>query len=202
MTNDGPGSNTVDRGVGYRVRTARESLRWTQRELAERLHELGWTIDPTGITRIEAGERALRVNQLYLVAKALQTQPTNLLQDDEYEIRRTVDEMQLKIIRSRDQLAQAIARLTRLSALAGQPGGPETLARAGIDVASVSEMDQRLLDIVRDAASSPTNVIEVYRGGGQTADLARVCREALEIAVQNLVFEASEDDDGERQEEA
>lgn len=63
-------------------------------------------------------------------------------------------------------------------------------------------MDQRLLDIVRDAASSPTNVIEVYRGGGQTADLARICRQALEIAVHYLVFEASEGDDGERQEEA
>jgi transcriptional regulator with XRE-family HTH domain len=43
----------------------------TQRELAEKLAELDWRIDPTALTRIEKGERSVRVSQLATLGKAL-----------------------------------------------------------------------------------------------------------------------------------
>jgi len=78
----GSESISLDVAVGDNIRHVREHRGLTQRAVSERLAEMGWTIDPTAITRIESGQRELRVNQLALVARALGVTPGSLLISD------------------------------------------------------------------------------------------------------------------------
>ena len=75
--------------VARRVREERQRLGWSQKDLAGRLHELGWydkgDQQPT-IARIESGKRAVPIDELFALAAALETSPVYLLtplDDDE-----------------------------------------------------------------------------------------------------------------------
>ena len=81
--NDDP---SPDRLVGRSIRRAREKVGLTQKELSDRLTQSGWEIDSTAVTRIEKGTRAVRVNQLYLIAAVLETSPTRLMQSESEQI--------------------------------------------------------------------------------------------------------------------
>lgn len=54
----------------------------TQQQLVDRLEELGWKIHPTALTKIEKGERSLRMSQLELVADVLDVDPLRVLTYD------------------------------------------------------------------------------------------------------------------------
>ncbi len=63
-----------------RVRQIREGLGWSQEELARRLAEIGLRLDPTAITRIERGDRAVRIEEAVAIAQALRSPLNALLQ--------------------------------------------------------------------------------------------------------------------------
>ncbi len=63
-----------------RVRQVREGRGWSQEELARRLGELGLRLDPTAITRMERGERSVRVEEAVVLAQALGLPLDELLQ--------------------------------------------------------------------------------------------------------------------------
>lgn len=67
--------------MGRAIADARREKGLTQQELRDRLVELGWQIDVTALTRIENGSRALRVNQVYLIAEALDRPVDELIPD-------------------------------------------------------------------------------------------------------------------------
>lgn len=61
------------------VKTERERRGLTQQELAARLTTTGMPIHQTGLGRLEAGQRAIRVDELYAIATALDVSPLSLL---------------------------------------------------------------------------------------------------------------------------
>lgn len=69
--------------VGGNVRAARLDRGLTQRDLAVRLTDAGWKIDASALARIESGERALRIEQVEVLARALELTLTELIVDTE-----------------------------------------------------------------------------------------------------------------------
>ncbi len=64
------------------VRAVRERRRLTQQQLSARLGELGRPMLPSGIAKIEAGERRVDADDLVALAVALNCSPTRLLLPD------------------------------------------------------------------------------------------------------------------------
>lgn len=69
----------VEETFGQSVRERREDLGMSQRELAEKLGVHHLKLDPTAITRIEKGQRAVRLGEAVMIAHALKTQLNFLL---------------------------------------------------------------------------------------------------------------------------
>ncbi len=65
--------------VRHRVATFREARRLTLAQLSDRLGQLGRPILPTGISKIENGERRIDVDDLVALALALEVTPNALL---------------------------------------------------------------------------------------------------------------------------
>lgn len=72
-------TDPLTRQVGQSVREIRRGQMLTQRQLSDRLRELGWDIDNTAVVRIEGGHRALQLRQLGLLAAALRVEIADLL---------------------------------------------------------------------------------------------------------------------------
>ncbi len=75
-----PNATSVAATFASRVRQSREGRGWTQEELARHLAEVGLRLDPTAITRIERGDRAVRIEEAVAIAAALRTPLNALLQ--------------------------------------------------------------------------------------------------------------------------
>jgi transcriptional regulator with XRE-family HTH domain len=72
-----------------RIYTLRKQHLWTQQQLSNRLEELGSPIDRVAITRIEAGDRRLPLDEVFLFALALDVAPINLflpLEEEDVQI--------------------------------------------------------------------------------------------------------------------
>ncbi|QSR25557.1 hypothetical protein CFH99_07965 [Nocardioides aromaticivorans] len=65
--------------VGERLRGLRDGRRWTQGQVAERLVDWGITLHPSAISKIEAGERALRLDEGAAFAGLFQIDLDNLV---------------------------------------------------------------------------------------------------------------------------
>lgn len=65
--------------VGVNLRRLRDLRRWSTNDLAQQLGEKGRPIPPTGITRIESGNRAVDVDDLMTLATVLRVNPNALL---------------------------------------------------------------------------------------------------------------------------
>jgi transcriptional regulator with XRE-family HTH domain len=61
----------VEPTFGKAVREARNEMGWSQQKLAERLTLAGLRIDPTAITRIERGQRSIRLSEAVTIAAEL-----------------------------------------------------------------------------------------------------------------------------------
>lgn len=61
----------VEETFGQSVRERRLELGWSQRELAERVSKFGLSLDPTAVTRIEKGQRAVRLGEASMIAREL-----------------------------------------------------------------------------------------------------------------------------------
>jgi transcriptional regulator with XRE-family HTH domain len=77
METDGPG-----RRVAFNVRTLRDVRGLSVRELSARLGVLGVPLLPSGITKLEQGQRRIDVDELIALAVALQVNPSRLLLPD------------------------------------------------------------------------------------------------------------------------
>ncbi len=75
-----PNAANVASTFASRVRQVREARGWSQEELARRLAEIGPRLGPTAITRLERGDRAVRVEEAVAIARALMTPLNALLQ--------------------------------------------------------------------------------------------------------------------------
>lgn len=98
---------TFDELVGRNVRAYREARGWTQRQLADRLRELGWPLDDTAITRVEKGQRSLRVAQARQIAAALEKPISVLFTSDTYA---RLNSTGLEYVTRLNDLGRAMAR--------------------------------------------------------------------------------------------
>ncbi|MBB4856271.1 transcriptional regulator with XRE-family HTH domain [Mycobacteroides chelonae] len=62
---------SFDKQFGDRVRQARAERDWSQRKLAEALDEIGVKLDPSAVTRIERGNREVKLREAAAIAVAL-----------------------------------------------------------------------------------------------------------------------------------
>lgn len=71
----------MDQELGGRITKARKSAGLSQRQLAAELKELGFAIDPSAVTRIESGERPLKVAEARALATVLRTTVAKLIDE-------------------------------------------------------------------------------------------------------------------------
>ncbi|MBM7331068.1 helix-turn-helix transcriptional regulator [Agrobacterium sp. S2] len=142
-----------DSVLGENIRRAREGRGMTQKELAEALRGLGWDIDPTAVTRIEKGDRAVRVNQLYVLAEALGVRPANLLRDEIDQINDRYVWIQQRLLSARRDLVRALSSMGTLQRLIDRPGSAAVFERARLEalheVGVLKYAEQILIPAVR-----------------------------------------------------
>lgn len=130
---------TPDELMGEEIRQRRERLGLTQRELAERVSALGWPVDSTAITRVEKGQRAIRVAQLRTIAKALDVKASDLLVEEFTFLKEMDDESVRRYEKARRELQSAIV-LTSSVAVALRSEQAESIAKnAGLPASNVDD---------------------------------------------------------------
>lgn len=77
---------TIDKLVGARIRQVRLKRGWHQLHLAQELSRLGLKCDNSTVSRIEAGDRPLKLADLVRVAVALSVAPVALLPADSADV--------------------------------------------------------------------------------------------------------------------
>jgi len=139
--------------IGGRIKSARESARLSQRELAERVPRL----DHTALSRIETGRRRVASHELFGLAEALGTTTGNLLGVHE--------------------ASRSLAVAARL----GEVVYPEYLGTAVDRVTQVLEMDDLLSRVVGSEQTSSLEVPPPLGRSplSQGRALARAARKAL-----------------------
>nr|WP_167405792.1 helix-turn-helix transcriptional regulator [Sphaerisporangium cinnabarinum] len=106
-----------DRRVGRNIRTRREELELTQKQVADALRARGWKIDTTALTRIENGSRSIRVAQLYLLADVLDMRPEAILSSDVGRLSGLRDEAHRALFASRQKAVEAIQALREITTM-------------------------------------------------------------------------------------
>ena len=61
------------------MRTQRDRKGWTQRQLAERLEELGFPVHQTTVGKWEAGERKISLDEAMAICVALDVAPSSMI---------------------------------------------------------------------------------------------------------------------------
>lgn len=174
----------------------------TQKDLADALARLGWDIDATAVTRIEKGTRALRVNQLYLVAEALGARPADLIRDEVAQVEDRLRFIRGRLVSSRRDLVRALNSMGRLQRQLGEPGARELFERAGlpslVDVGVLKYVEQVMAPVVRaqDRVHLPEGQATAY------GDMVQRVAAALVEDIFDVVQPGPEVTDGEHQEEA
>lgn len=69
----------IEKTVGEQISRLRKKRGLTQKALAVMLTQKGFQVDSSAISRIEKGERALRITECVMIADALETDLTTLL---------------------------------------------------------------------------------------------------------------------------
>lgn len=111
-----------------RVRQIRESLGVTQAALALAMEvKLGVKVDPTAITKIEAGSRAIRLNEAQAIADALD---------------QTVDEVLRPALPPEEQVRQAEASIDRARWRAAAAEAEYQVAQARLERLTAAFADQ------------------------------------------------------------
>lgn len=69
----------IEKTIGAQINTLRKMRKLTQKQFAERLSERGMPVDASAVSRMEKGDRALRVAECLIIAEVLETDVSMLL---------------------------------------------------------------------------------------------------------------------------
>lgn len=154
------GGNTPEGSFGRRVREEREARHWTQDGLASLLRQgTPLRLDPTAVTRLERGTRAIRLNEAVYLAQMFGLLVTDML-GPAVPLDAAIERAEAQIDQERARVRQAesslkaakdnLARLEKLNA----PGQPVTVhlstARAVVDL----ETFRKVIDSVMEARAA------------------------------------------------
>lgn len=78
-TTGAPDPKEADKVIGHNILTRRDRLKWSRKELADRISASGLKMNPQVIYNLEAGERALKMSEATTVAEVLGVQVDDLL---------------------------------------------------------------------------------------------------------------------------
>lgn len=70
---------SIESAIGKTVSELRKRKKITQKEFAESLTEIGMSIDASAVSRMEKGERALKISECLMIAEALEVDLSSLL---------------------------------------------------------------------------------------------------------------------------
>lgn len=196
----GVGPEAIEQRFAENLIQMREQLGFSQADLVRRLREAGWTgLHQTTISRIEKGERPVRLGEARAIAQLLGTTTERMLLPTQHTLRA------MYLHRGRDRVMQALDRVTSashefyrdlrsLGLLAGEylqegfkPVDISTLTNTSLKPVSVEDELAMALYIVETADPAQA----VARGGGrwqieleQNSGLTET--PASEIALQTL----------------
>lgn len=133
------GGREFSERVGARLREFREERKWSQRRLAEVLHANGLKLDPSAITRMERGQRDVKLHEATALAAALRVKLDELVRHDDDDPRQELadefdwaDEGLQKAQGALSNVAMSYTRIVQLveeypdliDALASRAGAP------------------------------------------------------------------------------
>ena len=149
----------TDGGFGKRLRGAREDRGWTQGDLSERLAEVGVTITPLQVARMEKGERSVRATEAAALADLYGVSVDGLLgrharpvADLNHAIRVLLD--------AKNQAAWQLSVVERTL----------TLAAAELEGADTADRYPDLAAETRDAASAVADALSAIENVGQSTN--------------------------------
>lgn len=172
VTTSEPGASP-DVIVGRNIRERREELELTQRELVERLGALGWAIDTPAITRIEKGTRALRVNQLTLIAQALETIPESFFEDAASVVSGLRAEVHRGLLKARRGLVEALSGAQQVWQMTrDREDGVNLLRESGLPLEPDAYLDWLSARVERYARASDTERVMVFESDDRAKLLA------------------------------
>jgi transcriptional regulator with XRE-family HTH domain len=76
-----PDGSEMEEAFGAALREQRQRRNWTQQDLVDRVAELGVSLHQSGIARIEAGTRPVRLHEALTLARVLAVDLQDLLPD-------------------------------------------------------------------------------------------------------------------------
>jgi Zn-dependent peptidase ImmA (M78 family)/transcriptional regulator with XRE-family HTH domain len=127
----------MDREVGDRIRLIREAVGLQARDLAVRVG-----LDPTVISKIENGKRAIKAVELTRIAEALKVSPLALLEDDPILSNLPVAARRAGTSIARGEAYQRLLSLSELHVVLAGAGIPTSPNLAGVpDVAGLSWLE-------------------------------------------------------------
>lgn len=190
-THAGISVRNVDVLVGENIKQVREELGLTQKELVERLKP-AMTIDTSALTRIEKGDRALRVNQLMAFSEALDVEVSSLIFDEAVGISNRRLDANRTLHAARKEVANFLGQVQQIQAMLSGPNGDQLLSdsgRRGVDAENYLEfvLDQVktwVADLRFDGWSDPYFAASL--GGESEADLLRQIASAI---IEDVVIE-------------
>lgn len=72
-------TRNIEKSIGEQISTLRKIKKYTQKKFAEVLTDHGLSVDSSAVSRLEKGERALKISECMIVAEALDVELTFLL---------------------------------------------------------------------------------------------------------------------------
>jgi transcriptional regulator with XRE-family HTH domain len=114
---DRPRDGAAERNFGRATRVAREGRSWSQRRLATELANHGLKLDPSAITRIENGQRAVRLGEAATIAAVLEMPLADMaaFDDDPKELSdRYYNQTLTYMVQARRSLVMAMRTIDRL----------------------------------------------------------------------------------------
>ncbi|WP_082690207.1 helix-turn-helix transcriptional regulator [Mycobacterium sp. M26] len=141
---------------GKRVKTQREGAGWSQRELSEKLAELGVKLDTSAITRIENGSRDPRLREATAIAHALGVSLKELLNFDDNPLGALYSactDLENATSRLRDALGTAADSVDHLQSV---------LIRSDVRKAVAGQYSRVDIDYVIDLCTNAIDQIEEY----------------------------------------
>ena len=185
-SNAGDGAG-VNEQFGSLMKAAREGRGWSQRKLAEMLNEQGLRLDPSAVTRIETGQREVKLREAVIIAETVGLELANLRSaaniDRALEVSQAVAEFADLAQIARIQIARIDSAIDNLfPAHANYPQFVDSLG----DVSHVSETDIRamvLRNVWKEIRGSYVHVGDLAReaGGVEQLDKLRAAEMVVEL---------------------
>lgn len=151
--------DSLERRVAENVRRLRKERGWTQSELGQRLGTFGFPMQQTTVTKLEAGERPIRLDEVLALARLFDVKVEDLYSPP-IHVREDVD---VEGLENAERALQA-----RLHEVEADLAARRQAHAAAMDVVRVAKNElveaERTVALVREGLAAIMNRLEAARG--------------------------------------